>query len=109
MSLTVGAAVLICGGYIFFLYNTGKSLLFKNDSQPSTYKTTPKTKQIPTNYQKDTYTLSGIIYEKDQPLAVINGKTVSEGEKIGSGEIIKINKDSVEIKTENKTKLLNLE
>jgi hypothetical protein len=47
------------------------------------------------------YVLEGIIYDREAPVAIINGTILKEKDKIGKAEIIKINRDSVE--------LLNLE
>ena len=43
--------------------------------------------------------LQGILWNEDKPLAVINARVVSEGQKIGEEKIIKIEKSSVIMQT----------
>lgn len=52
------------------------------------------------------YTLEGIVYDEEDPFAIINGKTVRELTVLGAFRIDKINVDSVEMsnsKDNNKT------
>lgn len=43
-------------------------------------------------------TLSGIFYDAKQPLAIINGAIVAEGQMVGTKQVIKINKEEVILK-----------
>ena len=46
--------------------------------------------------------LEGIVWDKTQPMAMINGKIVEPGDKIEGVRIVKIHKTSVEIEKEGK-------
>lgn len=46
-------------------------------------------------HNKPTWKLTGIMYNSNNPLAVINKKYVGEGEKVGSGKVISIEKEKV--------------
>jgi hypothetical protein len=56
------------------------------------------------------YRLEGIIFDQDNPFAVINGKRVYQGDKIGSYIVLGINKNSVELseKGSEKSKVLSI-
>ncbi len=54
-----------------------------------------KKKQTQTNKVSNEIRLEGIIWDARHPLAIINGKTVSQGEMIGNKIIEKIEKDAV--------------
>jgi hypothetical protein len=41
--------------------------------------------------------VTGIIYSEENPLAVIDGKVIHEGQSIGGAKVVKINQDSVEL------------
>jgi thioredoxin 1 len=43
--------------------------------------------------------LTGIIYSEDNPMAIVNDKTVHEGDVVGEVKVVKIHKDGVEFET----------
>ncbi len=45
--------------------------------------------------EKPRWKLSGIVYNSIKPLAIINGKSVAVGDKLGSASIVEIKKESV--------------
>ena len=45
--------------------------------------------------EKPRWKLSGIVYNSNKPLAIINGKSVAVGDKLGSASIVKIKRESV--------------
>lgn len=45
--------------------------------------------------------LEGIIWSEDKPMAIINGEIVGEGQIIGDKKIIKIEKDSVIVESQD--------
>ena len=45
--------------------------------------------------EKPRWKLSGIVYNSLKPLAIINGKSVAVGDKLGSASIVEIKKESV--------------
>ncbi len=105
ISLTV-IGVTFCIGYLYFLYNAGGSYLNKKEPSP---KQEISSSQRENKNSSGQYKLAGIIYEESKPIAVINGKTISQGEKIGKAIVKTINKNNVELSIENKTIILNLE
>ena len=62
----------------------------------------------PTPPPPPTFRLQGIFYKPNQPLAMINGKTVGVGDKISNGKVLTIRKDSVSVWAEGQTKVLTL-
>jgi hypothetical protein len=61
------------------------------------------------SYPRSAYTLEGIIYESDVPLAVVNGKLLKERDIIGEWKVTKINPASVSLVNvnDNTTLILN--
>lgn len=56
------------------------------------------------------FELNGIIFDKNKcPVAIINNNFVKKGEKIGTGKIVNITKDRVEILQDGKTISISLE
>ena len=45
--------------------------------------------------EKPRWILSGIVYNSNKPLAIINGKSVTLGDKLGSATIVEISRQSV--------------
>ena len=45
--------------------------------------------------EKPRWRLSGIVYNSFKPLAIINGKSVAVGDKLGNASILEIKKESV--------------
>lgn len=67
-------------------------------------------KKKPTPSKKDGMELSGIIINKQKtPLAIINNTFVREGDTINNGKIIRITKDSVDIRLADKTITLKMD
>ena len=51
---------------------------------------------------KGLYDLSAILYSSDRRVAVINGRTVSEGDRIGSAKVRRIDRRSLELEEHGK-------
>lgn len=56
-----------------------------------------------------TYTLQGIIYDEESPLALINGKKVGLGDRIGDALVLDISGNGVELLINEEKKFLPLE
>ncbi|MDD5583721.1 MAG: hypothetical protein PHV55_01515 [Candidatus Omnitrophica bacterium] len=56
-----------------------------------------------------TYTLQGIIYDEENPLALINGKKVGLGDRIGDALVLDISGNGVELLINEEKKFLPLE
>jgi len=54
------------------------------------------------------FTLSGILYSEEQPMAVINGKRVTVGDTVKEAKVTRIKEDSVELIFNNKKIILAL-
>jgi len=55
------------------------------------------------------FNLSGIVYSPDKPLAIINGKALTIGDKIKEAEIAQINEEEVELSLHEQTIILTLD
>ena len=55
------------------------------------------------------YYLQGIIYTPENPIALINGQRLSQGESVDAATVIKISPKSVELKTKEDVIYLTLE
>lgn len=59
--------------------------------------------------QQESFTIQGILFDQaDRSMVLIGNKLYAEGEKIGQSLIRKINKDSVEIQTNNGSKIVRV-
>jgi len=47
--------------------------------------------------------IKGIIYSEDKPAVLIDDRIMRQGDTVGRATIVKINKDSVEFKMDDKT------
>lgn len=54
------------------------------------------------------YDLSAILYSADRRVAVVNGRSVSEGDRIGPASVRRIHRDSLELEVGGKTVKLAL-
>ena len=64
------------------------------------------TNRIPPVTVSDTgYTLNGILFDKFNPTAVINGRIVRRGDDINNARVIKIDKNQVTLETQNKSNI----
>jgi hypothetical protein len=54
------------------------------------------------------YKLQGIFYRPAHPMAMINGKNVSAGDKVADAKVINIQRDSVTLSVDGQTKVLTL-
>ncbi len=67
----------------------------------------------PSNYivqsKQPTYVLESILYSDERKVAVINGKALVEGDKLGSAEILSISKEQVRVKLGNRMSVLKLQ
>lgn len=80
---------LALGIFAFFMPRfTGK----KRSVRPSLPVAAVKENDVP-----DKYILEGIIYEQKNPLAVINGKLLAPGDRIGSAKVVSITEKIVEL------------
>ena len=50
--------------------------------------------------------VKGIVYSRKHPYALINGKAVGEGERIGGVRVVKIQPDKVTVELNGRTKEL---
>jgi amino acid transporter len=114
--LTLSLLGILLGlGYLFFLYSAGiafnikKQEISSNPQTKSNFVNKPRTEQKINLKSESQYRLSGILYEKNKPIAVINEKTVLEGDKIGKAVVTLIKKDKVELLTDDKTLTLELD
>jgi hypothetical protein len=116
-------------GFIFLSLFTGYFFFFKKASieKPLTYikgkyelqkvkrekprlpSHTEKYEEVSTKTNKRKYYLQGIIYTKEAPLALINGKRVSEGESINNAVVKKITPKGVKLETKEGKIYLPLE
>jgi len=48
------------------------------------------------------YNLQGIIYDDDSPIAIINGKKITQGETIAGAELINVSQKGINLETEGK-------
>jgi hypothetical protein len=66
-----------------------------------------KPKELPASGPVDAsdlgLTLDGIVWDKQKPLAMINGQILGEGQEIEGYSITKIQKTSIEVKKDNRT------
>jgi hypothetical protein len=65
-----------------------------------------KTNRIPPLIVSDTgYTLNGILFDEINPTAIIDGQIVRLGDDINNARVIKIDKNQVILKTQNKSNI----
>ncbi|MCF7874204.1 MAG: hypothetical protein K9M00_05170 [Candidatus Omnitrophica bacterium] len=69
-----------------------------------------KVQKIEPKQTSPSYKLEGIVFDKNNPFAIINGKQVYEGDKIGDYIVSQINKESVGLsgKDAKESKILSI-
>ncbi|UCD15816.1 MAG: hypothetical protein JSV34_01850 [Candidatus Omnitrophota bacterium] len=70
----------------------------------------PKTNSLKKAIKKDIgYNLQGIIYDKNEPLAIINGKQIRVGQSIEEALLTQISQEGIEIETSQGKVFISLE
>lgn len=74
-------------------------MALKDPTQPEQYRPAQ---------QRTSLNLESILYSEDRRVAVINGKALVEGEKLGNARVITIGRDSVRVQQSGKIVYLKL-
>jgi hypothetical protein len=109
---------LVFGIVFFAAYNFSNSaktkkagvIILPPKQKASINKLPKKASQLKTQKRTPAYTLEGIIFDKNRPFAVINGKKVYQGDEIDKFKVSEIKKDSVKLKEKEgeKSKILSI-
>ena len=75
--------------------------VLKDPTQPSGWAKPKKVSQV-----KRSYKLNYLLYAADRKQAIINGKSVVEGDRVSGAKVIKISENSVTLSTEYGSKVL---
>jgi hypothetical protein len=70
--------------------------------------TTPASTSVPAPPPAPVYKLQGIFYKPTRPMAMINGRNVLPGDKLGEAKVVTIQRDSVTLFVDGQTKVLTL-
>ncbi|MCM8762884.1 MAG: hypothetical protein NC936_04410 [Candidatus Omnitrophica bacterium] len=105
-NISFGVLIFLCIAIaltIFFIQRAKRQLLrakeMQNSIQVKTF-STPSEKAFPpetASTHQESYTLEGIIYSYDNPLAIINGKIVKKDDLIDNFKVVAIKPESVEL------------
>ncbi|MEE8057819.1 MAG: hypothetical protein V3T17_08295 [Pseudomonadales bacterium] len=86
-------AVSVCLWTFFSGAFSGTAAALADPTQPSSYRAASK---------KQSLRLESILFSAARKVAVINGIVVAEGDSIGNAKIIKIDKESVQVRSAGK-------
>ena len=75
--------------------------VLNDPTQPSNWAKPKKVSQV-----KRSYKLNYLLYADDRKQAIINGKSVVEGDRVSGAKVIKISENSVTLSTESGSKVL---
>jgi len=90
-SVTILGCLLLAAGLYFFLPITGKTTARLYPEPEKAQAVQPETPDF-------NFLLEGIIYNPSRPFAIINGKMLEAGGRVGDFEVVQITPDTVSLK-----------
>lgn len=95
----VGLVVFVSSFYLMAAYAVDYT--GENSEDPFFYEKTEKKGSAPSGADlQGSMLLTGVLWNVNPPKAIISGKIVTVGDKIGAAEVIEINKDGVRMKAD---------